>query len=248
MHIILLLPSLLSSVYANGVVVDYTMIINQAQQNMSGSMKAFYQNGMTRVEMNIKNMPMGKMIHLSDAKKKTSYTLFPEEKSYIENAIRQSSQHKSKHNFKPTKDKKTIAGHKCQVYEKKSRTQDEQVCLSDDLYKKYKSMMAAFYSNKKNNVLPEDIQGFPLEFESKKNNKLETQVRVISLKEKNIKTSMFTLPKGYKKMNSAPVADQDMEDMKKSMMEAMKNGGMDAKKIEAMKKMAEEMKKKYQSQ
>ncbi|HMQ11033.1 MAG TPA: DUF4412 domain-containing protein [Oligoflexia bacterium] len=248
MYFILLLSGLLFSVYAKGVVINYELKVNQENHNMSGSMQAFYQNGMTRVEMNFKNMPMGNMIHLSDAKNNVNYTLFPEKKSYMEHTVNEAVHHKNSDDFKPTKDKKTIAGHSCQVYEKKSQTQIENVCLSDSLYKKYKPMMAAFYTNKKRSILPKDIKGFPLEFESKKGNKLETQVTVVSLKEENIKSSMFTLPKDYKKMNTVPVADQDMEGMKKSMMDAMKNGGMDAKKIEEMKKMAEEMKKKYQNQ
>lgn len=248
MYFILLLSGLLFSVYAKGVVINYELKVNQENHDMSGTMQAFYQNGMTRVEMNFQNMPMGHMIHLSDTKKNITYTLFPEKKSYIEHTVEDSSKHKNSDDFKPTNNKKTIAGHACQVYVKKSRMQDESVCLSEALYTKYKPMMAAFYANKKRAILPKNVKGFPLEFESKKNNKHETQVRVVSLKEENIKSAMFALPKNYKKMNSAPLADQDMEDMKKSMMDAMKNGGMDAKKIEEIKRMAEEMKKKYQNQ
>ncbi|MEZ4820811.1 MAG: DUF4412 domain-containing protein [Bdellovibrionota bacterium] len=230
-----------TAVYAaDGIHMTYEMQMDIGdQKNMQMTTQYYYKDGDTRVE--VEGSPLGKTVLLESKGKK--YTLFPAEKTYMEVTdfaaqVGQKQQAKMQANFTATGTKKTIAGYPCEVYTKQDKQEQQTTCFSASLAEKYAPLLQSMQSVHHE---VDTKHGIPLEMISISNGKT-TKVKALAIDHDVAKIS-FTIPKDYTQKTPEGMPDQLQKMLKE--MNAQGNTNMDAKQIEALKKMAEEMQKKY---
>jgi len=230
-----------------GVHITYKMDMNQGtKENLHGLAQYYFQDGNMWAEMDFSQSPMGTMVFVEKDGKK--FTLFPQEKSYMEVTEFASNAKKTstKQKYQPTGQKKKIAGYDCEVFAREDQHSKDSICVNKSLQDQYRALFSKMKDVNKEDL--QGVEGLPLEYQSvaKGKNVTTTSMVVQNIENQNY-AKKISIPSDYKKKDM-PMMPKDIEKMMKS--DASSPDSSDSsqdmqKKIDEMKKMAEEMKKKY---
>lgn len=190
----------------NGLHFTFDFNRDQGETAAIGTGNYFYQNGEMLADVQMKLGAVDRLVMLQ--KGASLYTLFPQEKSYMEvpQIVRDAAKNRVQSDndiaFVKTNQKKKIAGYDCEIFTRKTSKSSDTVCLNQSLHREYKDIFEKMKEMTGQDAWMGTTQGFPLEIKSVGIvDKKSTTVLVKSI-EKGDFVSKLSIPKEYQEKNA----------------------------------------------